>query len=111
LGSPPDQYADFVANLGVQTSALVAVAGELNSVAEGLRSGVTSLDSEVNGLLGSGWSGEAASAYSGVWQEWHEGAHRVVEGLATMSALLQEAASRYSTTDGSGATGISGAGL
>jgi WXG100 family type VII secretion target len=100
-----------VANLGVETSALVAVAGELNSVAEGLRSGVTSLDSEVTGLLGSGWSGEAASAHSGVWQEWREGAHRVVEGLATMSGLLQEAANRDSTTDASGAAGISGVGL
>jgi WXG100 family type VII secretion target len=100
-----------VANLGVETSALVAVAGELDSVAQGLRSGVSSLDNEESGLLGSGWSGEAASAYSGVWQEWHEGAHQVAEGLARMSALLQDAASRYSGTDESGAAGISGAGL
>lgn len=97
--------------MGVDASALVAVAGELDSVAQGLRSGSSSLDGEVSNLLGSGWSGEAASAYSGVWQEWHEGAQRVAEGLATMSALLQEAASRYSTTDTSGAAGISGAGL
>ncbi|PXX01490.1 WXG100 family type VII secretion target [Mycolicibacterium moriokaense] len=100
-----------MANLGVETSALVAVADELDSVAQGLRSGVSSLDNEVSSLLGSGWSGEAASAYSGVWQEWHEGAHQVVEGLVRMSALLQDAASRYSTTDGTGAAGISGVGL
>ena len=100
-----------MADLGVETSALVAVAGELDSVAHGLRTGVSSLDNEVSSMLGSGWSGEAASAYSGVWQEWHDGAHRVAEGLARMSALLQDAASRYSTTDGSGAEGISGAGL
>ena len=97
--------------MGVETSALVAVAGELDSVAQGLRSGVSSLDNEVSSLLGSGWSGEAASAYSGVWQEWHEGTQRVVEGLARMSALLQDAASRYSATDDSGAAGISGVGL
>jgi WXG100 family type VII secretion target len=100
-----------VADLGVETSALVAVSGELDSVAQGLRSGVSSLDNEVASLLGSGWSGEAASAYSGVWQEWHEGAQQVAEGLMRMSALLQEAAGRYWTTDESGAAGISGAGL
>lgn len=98
-------------NLGVETSALVAVAGELDSVAQGLRSGVGSLDNEVTSLLGSGWSGEAASAYSSVWQEWHDGAQRVFEGLAKMSALLQTAASGYSGTDESGAAGISGVGL
>jgi WXG100 family type VII secretion target len=100
-----------VANLGVETSALVAVAGELDSVAQGLRSGVGSLDNEVSSLLGSGWSGEAASAYSGVWQAWHGGAQQVVEGLAKMSTLLQEAASGYSGTDESGAAGLSGGGL
>ena len=80
------QYAESVADLGVETSALVAVAGELDSVAQGLQAGMGSLDSEVSSLLGSGWSGGAASAYSGVWQEWHEGASQVVEGLLRMSA-------------------------
>jgi WXG100 family type VII secretion target len=120
----PRQYADircrlivsaagvfWVSDLGVTTSALAAVAGELQSVAEGLRSGLGSLDGEVSGLLGSGWSGEAASAYDGVWREWHEGAQQVAEGLLKMSRLLQDAAQRYATTDASGAANVSGAGL
>jgi hypothetical protein len=41
-----------VSDLGVTTSALAAVAGEFQSVAEGLRSGLGSLDGEVSGLLG-----------------------------------------------------------
>jgi WXG100 family type VII secretion target len=100
-----------VSDLQVTTSALLAVAGELESVADGLRAGLGSLDGEVSGLLGSGWSGEAASAYSGVWQEWHEGAQRVAEGLTAMTGLLQEAAGRYSATDATGAADISGTGL
>ena len=47
-------------------------------------------------------AGEPTSAYWDVWQAWHLGAHGVVKGLATMPGLLQEAASRYSGTDGVG---------
>ena len=77
-----------MSDLHVTSSVLGAVAGELESVATGLRTGLGSLDGEVSGLLGPGWSGEAASAYDAVWREWHDGAQQVVDGLATMSGLL-----------------------
>jgi WXG100 family type VII secretion target len=101
----------WVPQLGVTPSELVGVAAELESAVQGLRSGLGSLDGEVSGLLGSGWSGEAAAAYSGVWQEWHEGASQVVQGLTEMSGLLREAASRYSGTDTSSAGDLSVSGL
>jgi WXG100 family type VII secretion target len=101
----------LVSDLQVTPAALAAAAGELESVAGGLRAGLGSLDGEVSGLLGSGWSGEAGSAYSGVWQEWHGGARQVAEGLTTMSGLIQDAAQRYSTTDVAGADDVSGAEL
>jgi WXG100 family type VII secretion target len=100
-----------VSDLQVTTSALSSVAGELESVAEGLRTGLGSLDGEVSGLLGPRWSGEAASAYDGVWREWHQGAQQVVEGLVRMSGLLQDAAQRYEATDASGAARVSESGL
>ncbi|MDX1888599.1 WXG100 family type VII secretion target [Mycolicibacterium sp. 050158] len=100
-----------MSDLRVTTAALATVAGELDSVAAGLRGGLGSLDGEVSALLGPGWSGEAASAYDGVWREWHEGAQRVVEGLMAMSALLQDAAARYEATDASGAARVTEAGL
>lgn len=105
------QWGDLVSDLQVTTSALASVAGELESVAEGLRTGLGSLDGEVSGLLGPGWSGDAASAYDGVWREWHQGAQQVVEGLARMSALLQEAVGRYEVTDALGADRVSETGL
>lgn len=100
-----------MSDLRVTSSALVAAASELSSVVDGLRSGLGSLDGEVAGLLGSSWSGEAASAYDGVWREWHDGAQQVVEGLSTMSALLGDAAQRYEATDASGAANVTGGGL
>src|SRR3954464_122224 len=96
-----------MSELRVTSSVLAAVAGELESVATGLRTGLGSLDGEVSGLLGPGWSGEAASAYDAVWREWHDGAQQVVEGLAKMSALLDGAAQRYDATDAAGAARVS----
>jgi WXG100 family type VII secretion target len=100
-----------VSDLQVTASELVAVSAELNSLTESLRSGLGALDSDVSGLLGAGWTGSAASSYSGVWQEWHQGASQVVEGLSRMSGLLQEAAAHYSSTDTATAADISGTGL
>lgn len=100
-----------VSDLEVSSAALTSVSSELDLVAQGLRTGLGSLDGEVTQLLGPGWSGEAASAYDGVWREWHEGAQQIVQGLATMSALLQDAARRYEATDASAAAHVSEARL
>ncbi len=81
---------------------VLSVAGDLRAVVEETRSGVSSLDGQLSGLLGSGWTGEAGSAFGGVWQRWHEGAEELVRGLDNMAAALEEAAQGYQTdTDGS----------
>jgi WXG100 family type VII secretion target len=100
-----------MAELQVEPSELVAVSHELSTVADGLRTGITSLDNEVSGLMGTGWTGSAASAYAGVWKEWHEGAAQVAAGLSRMSALLNEAAAKYAGTDAEGGAHIAGSGL
>lgn len=100
-----------MANLGVTPAELESVSAELHTLADGMRSGLSSLDEQVAGLLGAGWSGTAASAYDGVWREWHEGANQVVQGLTAMSALLTEAAGRYAATDQTSAVDIAGDGL
>ncbi|TXH25085.1 MAG: WXG100 family type VII secretion target [Mycobacterium sp.] len=100
-----------MAELQVEPSELVAVSHELVTVADGLRSGIASLDNDVTGLMGTGWTGSAASAYAGVWKEWHEGAAQVVAGLTRMSGLLNDAAAQYTSTDAAGGAQISGSGL
>jgi len=100
-----------MSDLHVTSSVLTSVAVELESVAQGVRTGLGSLDGEVSGMLGPGWSGEAASAYDAVWREWHAGAQQVVEGLTAMSGLLQEAAHGYEAADAAGASRVAGSGL
>ena len=100
-----------MAELQVEPSELVATSHELSTVADGLRTGITSLDNEVSGLMGTGWTGSAASAYADVWKEWHEGAAQVAAGLSRMSALLNDAAAKYTSTDADGGAHIAGSGL
>lgn len=100
-----------MSRLHVSTSELVAVSGELDTLAQALRSGLGTLDADIADVLGPGWSGDAATAYGEVWRDWHEGASRVIEGLTRMSTLLEDAAERYSATDVASGDDISGAGL
>jgi WXG100 family type VII secretion target len=83
----------------------------LRAVAEETRSGLSSLDGQLSALLGSGWSGQAGSAFGGVWQRWHQGAEDLLRGLDTMAGLLDEAAHGYHQTDSSGGAAIDSAGM
>ena len=95
----------------VDPSELLSVSTQLDSLSQSMQSGLGALDHDVSDALGTSWSGSAAAAYTQVWQEWHEGATLVVEGLRRMSGLLQEAALRYSATDSASGADIAGAGL
>ncbi|KUI31144.1 hypothetical protein AU195_12040 [Mycobacterium sp. IS-1496] len=82
------------------------VVSELNSASvrladagQRLQDGLSSVDLEVDQLLGSGWKGGAASAFGGEWDKWHSGAGQVVRGLQTMSDLLRIAGREYAKTD------------
>lgn len=100
-----------MSELRVEPSDLMAVSHELATVADGLRTGVGSLDDDVSALVGTSWTGSAASAYADVWKEWHEGAAQIVAGLNRMSSLLSDAAAHYASTDAAGAGEISGSGI
>ena len=52
------------------------------------------LSREWNSVL-SGWSGAASSSYAALWEEWHDGAAKLVETLAHSSHLLERAAVAY----------------
>lgn len=100
-----------MSELGVSAGQLTSVAGDLQSIAEAMQSGLGGLDEHVSGLLGSGWVGAAGSAFSQVWQPWHEGAGKVIAGLGAMAELLEQAAQHYDTTDAAESGAVDSAGL
>ena len=93
----------------VVVSELHSAAARLENAAQRLQDGLSTVDNETTQLLGSGWKGEAASAYGPAWQQWHDGAGQVVQGLQRMSELLTIAGKEYAKTDeqASGALGSS----
>lgn len=97
--------------LQVAEAALQAVAQEVRAVADETRSGLTTLDGQLHGLLGSGWTGQAGSAFGDVWQRWHDGAEDLLRGLDRMTVLLDEAAQSYHVTDAGGAAAVDSAGM
>jgi WXG100 family type VII secretion target len=97
--------------LQVTEAQVVSVAGDLRTVVEETRSGLSSLDGQLSSLLGSGWTGQAGSAFGDVWQRWHEGADELVRGLDTMAGLLEEAAHAYHQTDTVGGAAIDSSGM
>jgi len=98
-------------DMRVTPEILEHVSAEFDAVAQQLRDGLGSLDTEVGQMLGTSWTGAASTAYDGVWREWHEGASKVLQGLTGMSGLLRSAAQRYAEADESGQAHISGSGL
>lgn len=82
----------------------------MQDAAQRLQDGLSSVDLETRELLGSGWKGDAATAFGKAWEQWHGGAGQVVRGLQTMSQLLTEAGNSYSQTDqqAAGTIGSSG---
>jgi WXG100 family type VII secretion target len=83
----------------VVVSELQAAAERLRAAGQRLQDGLSSVDLQTRQLLGSGWKGDAASAYGPAWDQWHTGAGQVVRGLQTMSDLLSVAGKEYAKTD------------
>lgn len=94
----------------VVVAELTLAAARLQDAGQRLQDGLSGVDLETRELLGSGWQGDAASAFGTVWEQWHGGAGRVVRGLQTMSELLTAAGNEYAKTDeqAAGAIGASG---
>jgi ESAT-6 family protein len=83
----------------VVVSELHLAAARLQDAGQRLQDGLSSVDLQTRELLGSGWKGDAASAFGQEWEKWHSGAGQVVRGLQTMSDLLTVAGKEYAKTD------------
>jgi WXG100 family type VII secretion target len=105
------RIGDVVGELQVTEAALQTVAQEVRAVVDETRSGLTTLDGQLHGVLGSGWTGQAGTAFGDVWQRWHDGAENMLRGLETMTGLLEEAAQRYHSTDAGGAAAVDSASM
>jgi WXG100 family type VII secretion target len=84
--------------LEVDTDAAFNASHSVSLDADELREGVAELAHEWANVS-RGWSGAAASAYTPLFEEWQEGAFKLVESLSESAHLLAEAAVRYQEQD------------
>jgi WXG100 family type VII secretion target len=84
--------------LKVNASEAFITAHAVSNDAEELREELSTIVREWDSIS-RGWSGTAASAFASIWEEWHEGAAKVVETLAESSRRLAEAAVSYDGQD------------
>lgn len=74
-----------------------------------VRSSITRIQSEVAGLHGqltnlqSSWTGQAASAFTGVVSEWKATQQRVEENLAAINQALTQAGQQYAEIEAANA--------
>jgi WXG100 family type VII secretion target len=94
-----DWRGELALPVEVVVSELQSAAARLRDAGQRLQDGLSSVDLETRELLGSGWKGDAASAFGKEWEKWHGGAGQVVRGLQTMSDLLTVASKEYAKTD------------
>lgn len=85
--------------LGVSPDELRRVSESISSLADELATHLRTIDSEVSGFVGSGWTGLSSGAYAESFWKWHEGAKDVHTGLAEMATLLGTAAGAYESQD------------
>ncbi|MHC9293484.1 WXG100 family type VII secretion target [Mycobacterium sp. LTG2003] len=87
-----------VGQLNVDTDAAFNIAHALSNDAEELRQELSALIQQWRNLS-QGWSGAAASAYTPLWEDWHQGATQIVDALAESSRDLAQAAVAYAEQD------------
>ena len=76
-----------------KASALVA------EIAESLRTAKAQRQTQVDALVTAGWSGRAAEQYARAWQDWVEGADRVLDALHAESGLIAATRADLMRTD------------
>lgn len=84
--------------LNVNTDAAFTTAHTVSDDAAELRNELDRIAGEWQNVS-HGWSGAAASAYADLWEEWHEGAAKVIDVLAESSRDLAQAAALYDEQD------------
>ena len=88
-------YASSVAeHLKVDVAKALDTSHVVSEDAEDLRAELTRIAREWDDVP-SGWSGNAASAFATLWEEWHDGAVKLVEILAETTRRLGHAAVAY----------------
>ncbi|MGI9092894.1 MAG: WXG100 family type VII secretion target [Mycobacteriales bacterium] len=80
------------AQLHARGSAIAGIGDELHPE-------LARLTGKVEGLLGGGWTGGAASGFGQGWVQWHQGAVEAMAALTELARRLGVSGQKYQATD------------
>ena len=103
---PAGQAAGMDPTISADHTAFRAAVDDVRLAADRLRAERARASDRVEGLLGAGWRGVAATAYAEGWAAWTEASGRVLAALEEMAALLAAVDADLAATDGSAAGSI-----
>jgi len=86
---------------------LQATAVLLNQIGDEVRSELSRLGADADGLLEGGWRGPAAVTFGRGWQQWSAGATEVLDALEAMAHLLGVSGAGYGSADADSARALS----
>ena len=86
----------------VDSEAVISATSAVRSTIGRLQAEVAALNGQLTSLQGS-WSGQAATAFSGVVAEWTSTQHRVEESLAAINQALTHAGQQYAEIEAANA--------
>lgn len=89
-------------SMSVNPAQVTALAGQIRSGSNNIKSTLENLESEVNKLKGA-WSGEALEAYNQAQQKWTASVSEMQQLLTQIAGKTEEIAQQYTKTDSSAA--------
>ena len=89
-------------SMSVKPEQVIALSGQIRSGANGIKSQLDELDSEV-GKLRASWSGAAQSAYDDAQRKWTQSLTEMNTLLEQISSKTEEIAQHYTSSDNTSA--------
>lgn len=94
-------------NLSVVPDDVQAIGQYVYNIADTMKQALDSAAGEVDNLLTSDWTGDAADEFSAGWTETRDGGTRLMQALTSLAEKLGVTADNYKSTDTGNASGLS----
>ncbi|WP_433714876.1 WXG100 family type VII secretion target [Nocardia sp. CA-084685] len=94
-------------NLSVVPDDVQTIGQYVYNIADTMKQALDSAAREVETLLASDWTGDAADEFSTGWTETHDGGTQLMQALTSLAEKLGVTAANYKNTDTGNASGIS----
>ena len=90
-------------SMSVNPAQVTALAGQIRSGAQGIRSQLDTLESEVSKLRAS-WGGEAQQSYDAAQRKWNQSVAEMQQLLSQVATKTEEISQQYVQSDNSSAS-------